>query len=380
MILLARMEYEDLFGVVEEIEGLIRQGYDKVIISKKFKGFSNEAFSVAKARIKNAREKKVNPDFLFNEDDLRFCTNQKIAEYRAERLKCAIIVDIGSGVGVQAVEFAKKCGKVIAVEIDKRKVEFSKINANVSGVSNIEFVNDDVLIALEKIGKADVIFWDPERPSTEKERGLDSFVPKFDVLIKKAGLVSENIVIELPPQMDRSKVKDDCEFEYVSLDGHLNRLNVYFGGLKKCFVSVVSLPSGERLEFGKEKFDKPFRSKLVKKFLFEFDDGLLKSGLSDFFVSKIDGFLFDFGGKIYLTSDVLLKSGFLRSYTVISSVELKDLSTFLVKNGFGKVVLHGRIDDKKYFSLKTGFEKGLKGEVVAHVFLDDRQAIVTVFE
>lgn len=197
----------DISSVAEKVEGLIRQGFDRKTISKKVSGFSDELFSIAKARIKNGREGKINPSFLFDEEDLRFCTNQMIAAYRAERLACGMIVDVGSGIGVQAIEFAKKCGKVVAVEIDVRRIGYSKFNASVENVSNIDFVNEDALKALDGVKKADVVFWDPERPPSEVERALESLKPGFKEFFSKAKDITSGIVVELPPQIDRKKIR-----------------------------------------------------------------------------------------------------------------------------------------------------------------------------
>jgi len=45
---------------------------------------------------------------------LRFATPADVAKYRAERLYCNIIAEIGAGIGGQTIAFAEKCRKVIA--------------------------------------------------------------------------------------------------------------------------------------------------------------------------------------------------------------------------------------------------------------------------
>ncbi|WP_269850008.1 hypothetical protein [Methanosarcina horonobensis] len=50
-----------------------------------------------------------------------------------------------------------------------------------------------------------------------------------------------------PHQMPPERIPFDCEKEYISLDGQLNRLTLYFGGLKQYDRLAVALPAGEGL-------------------------------------------------------------------------------------------------------------------------------------
>ena len=59
----------------------------------------------------------------------------------------------------------------------------------------------------------------------------------------------KDVCIELPPQI--KDIPFDCEIEYLSVNHELNRLNLYFGELKKCKLSAVIAETGERLEGGR---------------------------------------------------------------------------------------------------------------------------------
>ncbi len=364
-----------MLEIVGEIESLLRQGYTPESIKKKVKGFSEELLSIAKARIKNCKGHKVPDEFIFDEEDLRFCTNQLIAKYRAERLKCDVIVDVGCGIGIQAIEFAKCCKKVIAIDTDKKRIGYAKLNAEIAKVSNITFVDDDALSAIKGIS-ADIIFWDPERPASEKERNLDSLKPCFDAFMAEARKVTGRIVVELPPQIDVSKIKDNCEREYVSVEKLLNRLNIYFGPLKKCDVSAVSLPVGSRLEYDGKETTK-IKPSGVRKFIYEIDSSVQKAGLIDLLASSLRGtYLFRAGKKEYLTSERPLDSAFLKAYGVLSIETENTLKDFLSRRCFGKTILHGNIDERKYASMRKGIEKGLLGDKTAHLFFAEGIIIV----
>jgi 16S rRNA G966 N2-methylase RsmD len=364
---------------VEEIEALLRNGYNKESIAKSIKGFNEEIFSIAKARIKNAREKKINPGLIFTEDDLRFCTNQSIAGYRAERLKCGTIIDIGCGIGIQAIEFAKRCKKVIAIEKDKRKIEFAKENAEISKIKNIEFINDDAIKALENIKSADIIFWDPERPESEKERGLESLKPSFSELKEKAHKITKDIAIEVPPQIEKDKIKEECELEYASVDNKLNRLTLYLGKLKRCSISVVSLPSKERIEYNDERIMLSEYADEVKDFIYEIDTAVVKSGLTGLLIDKIKNlFWIKLQDKTYATSEQEIKSSFLKEYQVIGTLAKDELKRFLFKYKIANTIIHGSIAERDYADLRSSIQSGLEGTKTAHLFLDKDKIIVAL--
>ena len=63
-------------------------------------------------------------------------TPEKIAIHLADRCKCDVIVDAFCGVGGNTIQFAKTCQKVIAIDIDPRKIQAAKNNARVYGVED----------------------------------------------------------------------------------------------------------------------------------------------------------------------------------------------------------------------------------------------------
>ena len=56
-----------------------------------------------------------------------------------------ILVDFGSGTGVFAIETAKKCKKVYAVDISPEMLEYSRKKAEKKSITNIEFVHSGFL-------------------------------------------------------------------------------------------------------------------------------------------------------------------------------------------------------------------------------------------
>lgn len=373
------MNTADLIEKAEKIAGFLRKGYSKERIKEELDFFSDEIFSIALARIKNARLNKIDQRFVFDEAGLRFATSDIVARHRAKRLKCKIIVDVCCGIGIQAIALARICKKVIAIDNDKSKIRYARMNAGIAGVKNIQFIAGDAVKILDRIKSADVIFWDPLRPASEKERSVSSFSPSFDVLLSKAGKISDNICVELPPQMLVGKIKESCELEYLSFNHKLCRLSAYFGRLKMCGVSAVCLETGARLEADSPEKIVVSGAKL-NRFLYDIDRAVVKAGLIPALIrsikKKIEVVCLD--DIQYLTSDTLLKNDFLTAFKVVASVSVRDARAFLISGGFGKCILRGRIAKEDYWKIRGGLEKGLTGEKTAHVFIAGSSAVVCI--
>ncbi|HSU72254.1 MAG TPA: methyltransferase domain-containing protein, partial [Candidatus Binatia bacterium] len=357
---------------IKALQAFIKEGLGKEQMAKslKLKDFE-ELYSVAKARLAS---KKTSQDYFMTEEDLRFATNEQVAAYRAKRLACTTLVDIGCGVGIQTLAFAKTCKNVIAIDIDPRKVRYAQENARKFGVKNVEFVCGDGLEALKSIEHADVIFVDPERAPEEDVRDIaKSFKPDLLTLVKSASKVTPNIAIELPPQIH--EVPFDCEREYVSFNHELNRLTVYLGKLKRAKTSAVIIPGNHVLQEGKAVALK--RGKAAN-YLYEIDPAVAKAGLA--------GMLADEGMTLYrderellFTSATLRESPFFKArYEVIDAVEnqFDKILAVLKRENAGKVLFRAKIDPQQYWKERNKYEKALKGEVHVTLFLFKDEALI----
>lgn len=88
-------------------------------------------------------------------------TPEKVAIYTAARCQCDVIVDAFCGAGGNTIQFAKTCGRVIAIDIDEKKIEMAKHNASIYGVADrIDFIVGDYFQMASTL-KADVVFLSP---------------------------------------------------------------------------------------------------------------------------------------------------------------------------------------------------------------------------
>lgn len=63
---------------------------------------------------------------LIDEESWYSVTPECIAKHHAQRCKCDTLVDVFCGVGGNTIQFAKTCKRVIAIDIDPKKIEFCR--------------------------------------------------------------------------------------------------------------------------------------------------------------------------------------------------------------------------------------------------------------
>ncbi len=326
------------------------------------------------------------PTIKADKDGIRFATPKVVAEYRAKRLKCKTIADISCGIGGQALYFAKYCDLVYAIEIDEKKIAYAKMNANAMGLNNINFIRGDALSphVITQLPKLDIVFSDPARPPTEIKRSIHSLSPSISKVMEAYSEKTSDFAFEVPPQLTSERIPFDCEKEYISLQGKLNRLNLYFNSLKRADVSAVALP-GEASILSDEKTRSTKKMELPSSYAYEPHECVTKAGLVEQLLSDLkqqddDTGILELDGKrtIISSSKPLISCLFKNSYKVtgIMEADLKKINKYLKGNSFGKLIIRAPIEPEKYWKVRNLLEEGLSGERKAHLFLKDKKAIV----
>lgn len=373
---------------LEAIEERIREGQRVEHIQKSFKNeFFQELYDIAKARVRN---EKTALKLIFNQQDLRFATPQIVAQYRAKRLSCDVLIELCSGVGLQAIEFAKTCKKVIGIEIDPRKVEYARINAILAKANNVEFICADVLgekaVHIVKDAHPSVIFCDPQRSPSEEKRSIDTIVPSLKRLVEIYKNITPEIVIELPPQMDDSEITLQGEKEYLSVHGKLNRLNLYMGKLRKYPISVVSLPSEALLPKGNTKAI--LQESAPLGYLHEVDTAIIHANLLGEFLYELQkkdsqaALCFEEHERCIFTSRKAISSPFFRNSFEILETVLHDknmIAATLKKMKVSEVILRMHTDPKEYWQIRSFYEKQLpkqERKKVVHLFVNKETAYI----
>ena len=85
-----------------------------------------------------------------------------IANQIAERLPGDVVLDAFCGVGGSSIAFARRKKRVVAVDIDPKRLSMAEHNAAVYGVSSkITFLTADVMHVFEQRGLFDAVYLDP---------------------------------------------------------------------------------------------------------------------------------------------------------------------------------------------------------------------------
>lgn len=339
---------------------------------------TDSAMEVARSRLK-VREKFTRWNRLWLDSySASYSTPEIIARWRGERLASSRIVDIGCGAGMQTLFFSEN-SSVVSVEVSRLRSIMARLNSMVYGYTPLKIINADYTSVVDSIDidQETVIFSDPLRPSSEKERTLASLLPSPLVLKKLLSTRTENFVFDLPPQMSWGNITIDGEKEYISIQGRINRLTLYSGRTAKHKVSALLLPlnvriTGEPSDHHFKRAEKPRENILVP------DISLSYSGL----LSVLEEFgdleeLSSSRRRTVLTSDITPEIYFPGEvYTVLDESGREDLISHLKANDAGRVIPRFFIDPGEYYGFREGMERHLSGTLDIYLFRSGEEYIL----
>jgi hypothetical protein len=313
---------------------------------------------------------------FFTSEGLRWATPQSAAEHCSRRIGRDLVMDITCGQGGQVLFLSDTCRRVIGVDLDAMNCLVAFLNCDALDRRNVTIINGDCLdpevIALAENGCA--VFSDPARPPGAVERTFEEIVP--DPREVKAAYENKagGMCFEIPPYIDLDKVEFDCEVEYLSIDGRLNRLNIYSGDLKLVGRSAVILPEGKVLRGDPSNVQGIDESRLsTGNLIYEVDPAVVRAGLEKTLAGELGtapSFIHLDERRCMLSSTRPLLSPFLKQgYRILGSgVSEEDLVPTLRKLGAGSVVLRYRVDPKDYWKERGSLEKGLEGRIKVDLF------------
>ncbi|KAI8911004.1 RNA cap guanine-N2 methyltransferase-domain-containing protein [Gorgonomyces haynaldii] len=166
-------------------------------------------------------------------------TPEEIARYLAERCQhCPVVIDAFCGVGGNAIQFAKY-SRVIAIDINKSRLEMARHNAQVYGVEDrIEFIHGDYM-KLAPTLKADCVFLSPPWGGPQYLKApvfdLNTMMPMNGTeLYLLSHKITPNICYYLPRNTNTKQLtalSRKCEVESVYLNDRLKVTVLYTGNL-----------------------------------------------------------------------------------------------------------------------------------------------------
>jgi len=347
-------EGQALLAEVGEIDS--KADLVKVVSKLREKGHPAELVATVLTQIKLRRRAKAKfgefaERMFFTEEGLEQASRLKVAAIHAGRFrdqKLTSISDLGCGIGAETLAFASLDMNVTAYEMDE--VTAAIATYNLAGFDNVIVEQADVTtISLDGF---DGLFLDPARRDlkdsttniNKRKYDINDFSPSFDFVLEAARL--KPTIVKLGPGLDHKDIPEDAEAVWVSDDGDLVELTLYFGVLKRKEIKRAALlltPNGtfEITSSQSERVDAPLGE--LGKYLYEPDPAVIRSHLVGDLALELG--LNIFSNEIaYLSGDIEISSPWLKGYEVLENLvfDRKKLKAYLREKKIGVLEIKKR--------------------------------------
>jgi SAM-dependent methyltransferase len=347
-------EGQALLAEVGEIDS--KADMVKIVSKLRGKGHPAELVATVLTQIKLRRRAKAKfgefaERMFFTEEGLEQASRLKVAAIHAGRFRSSNITkiaDLGCGIGAESLAFASLDLQVTAIELDE--VTAAIATYNLAGFDNVKVEQGDVTqVDLEDY---EGLFLDPARRDlkdsktniNKRKYDINDFSPSFEFVLEAAR--AKPTIVKLGPGMEHKDIPEDAEAVWVSDDGDLVELTLYFGLLKRKDVKRAALllsPNGtfEITSSQTERVDAPIGE--LGKYLYEPDPAVIRSHLVGDLA--LDLGLNIFSNEIaYLSGDEEISSPWLKGYEVLENLvfDRKKLKAYLREKKIGVLEIKKR--------------------------------------
>ena len=351
--------------VVKLVSSLRAQGHDAGLV----------AAVLTQAKLRRRAVAKFGPfaeRMIFTEAGLEQASRLSVAALHANRFRQAGIgevADLGCGIGAESMALASLDINVKAFEIDE--VTAAVATYNLSPFENA-FVEQTDVTTLD-LSKFEGLFFDPARrelggPSRERAtRKFDpaAFSPTFDFVVEAAA--KKPTGVKFGPGHPHEGIPENAEAQWVSVDGDLVELGLWFGtvarpDVKRSALLINGNAKHEIISHSAERQDAPISE--LAAYVYEPDNSVVRSRLIGQLAEQIEAHLF--APEIaYLTSDKEISSPWLKGYKVLDNLvfDRKKLKAYLRERNIGVLEIKKRGSDIVPEQLRK--ELALKGEGAA---------------
>ncbi|MCC2309682.1 class I SAM-dependent methyltransferase [Cellulomonas chengniuliangii] len=285
---------------------------------------------------------------LFTAAGLEQATRLTVAAHHARRYTAAGITkvaDLTCGVGADSMAFAGVGLQVLAVDLDEVSASVATVNLRHFPEAEVRH-GDGLAVDLEAAG-VDGVYADPARRTSSGSRVFDpaAYAPPLDAVLALRSRVPA-LGLKLGPGVPHSALPDDAEAQWVSVDGDVVELGLWFGPLAPDGPgrsALVLRPDGAHvLRSGVEGPPAPPVGP-VGAYLYEPDGAVIRAGLVAEVAVAVQGRLVD-RTIAYVTSDVLRPTPAATAYRVLDTLPfgLKRLRTYLRERDVGRLTIKKR--------------------------------------
>lgn len=242
-------------------------------------------------------------------------SSEKTAQYKAEIVSGETLIDLTGGFGVDDYFFSKKINKVVHCEINKDLSALVKHNFKQLNATNIECFSGDSLDFLKNYDQPiDWIYIDPSRRSSIKGKVflLADCLPNVPKLLDFYFSKSKNILIKTAPILDITSAIKELQFvktiHIVSVNNEVKELlfeleNNFSGTILLKTIDYGSKTTTFKAYFEEETPNLNFA--LPKKYLYEPNSGLMKSGCFELISSRFKISKLHTNSHIYTSDEII---------------------------------------------------------------------------
>jgi SAM-dependent methyltransferase len=332
--------FESNADVVKTVSALRRAGHPPALVAAVLTQSRLRAKATAKFGDFAAR-------MLFTEAGLEQATRLRVAAGHAGRFAQAgasRVADLGCGIGGDAMAMA-------AIDLDVTAVESDEVTAAIASYNLAPFPNARVVQAdatAFDLADIDAVFLDPARRTsghgnTRRISDPADYSPPLEFVF---GLrATRAIGVKLGPGLDRSLIPADAEAQWVSVDGDVVELGLWFGVLGRPGIRRAALVmSGAGTAELTAEADSPDEEVgRLGEYLYEPDGAVIRARLIGDLARRLDARMLS-EGIAYLTGDTDRATPFASRFRVLETLPSKeaDLGRALRERGIGTLEIKKR--------------------------------------
>ena len=284
---------------------------------------------------------------LFTEAGLEQATRLPVAALHAGRYVRAgltSVADLGCGIGADALAFAGAGLNVHAVDADEVTAAITTYNlapfpeARVSHGTAEETDLSDV----------ESVYLDPARrtsghTNTSRLASSEDYSPSLDFAFGLAQKLPTGI--KLGPGFDRDLIPEDCEAQWISVNGDVVEVGLWFGPLKREGITraalVINNDGLHELTSAADSADAEVGE--LGKYLYEPDGAVIRARLIGDLARRIGSHMLD-EHIAYMSSDVEVSTPFASTFEVVEefALDVKVLAKELKARGIGALEIKKR--------------------------------------
>ncbi|NUP74435.1 MAG: SAM-dependent methyltransferase [Sinomonas sp.] len=281
--------------------------------------------SQARLRVKaTAKFGEFAQHMLFTRAGLEQATRLSVAARHARRFVDAgalRVADLGCGLGSDAMAMASLDLDVTAVEVDETTAACATMNLMPFPQARVVHA-DAQSVSLEGI---DGVWLDPARRTTTTSGTTRLWDPEdFSPPLSFASDLAERglpVGVKLGPGIPHASVPAGCEAQWVSVDGDVAEVSLYFNALKRPSVrrAALVIAGGSASELVAETdFDGGTIAPVgpLEGFLYEPDGAVIRAGLVAELADRLGAHLVD-PHIAYMCGPTLVSTPFARAYRVL---------------------------------------------------------------